>query len=38
MNKSRKLIEVKEKNYSHLNKKQQQEQNSTVNNIQQNTP
>ena len=38
MSKSRKLMELKENNYSHVKKKNQQKQNSTINNIQQNTP
>ena len=37
MSKSRKLIEMKEKNYSKI-KKKLQKQNSTIDNIQQNTP
>ena len=37
MSKSRKMIELKGKNYSQA-KKKQQKQNSIINNIQQNTP
>ena len=37
MSKSRKLIEMKENNYSKV-KKKLQKQNSTIDNIQQNTP